>query len=114
MEDEIQDILLTAISELPANKHTVILLARHFHGGRDGLYPAVEEKFERLMEKLKRKREVVDQKRGSRQEANGGGGKGGKKTVKYETLHRLVSQQHYGILMFNTMLWGKEEISAFV
>ncbi|XP_072017991.1 uncharacterized protein [Amphiura filiformis] len=93
MEDEIQDILLTAISELPANKQTVTILAKHFHNGEDGLYPAVQEKFGRLMEKLKRKREVMDkkQRKHEKEEEKKEEGKG--KTVKYESLHRYYKRQ---------------------
>ena len=86
IEDEIQDVLLTAISELLANKQTVNILAKYFHSGEDGLYPAVTEKFVRLMEKLKRKREVADKKQRKREEQTEDGKV--KKTVKYESLYR--------------------------
>ena len=61
------------------------ILAKYFHNGEDGLYPAVMEKFVRLVEKLKRKREVADKKQRKQEEKEDGKGK---KTVKYESLYR--------------------------
>ncbi|XP_070564175.1 ciliogenesis and planar polarity effector 1-like isoform X2 [Ptychodera flava] len=52
LEAEMQDIVLTLISELPRNKNTASILAEHFYHA-DIISPAVEEKYQRLVEVMK-------------------------------------------------------------
>ncbi|XP_033125632.1 uncharacterized protein LOC117123735 [Anneissia japonica] len=56
MEDEVQDILLTAVSNLPPSKDVAEVLGEVFYSSKIVL-PAVEEKFQRVMTKLKKKKE---------------------------------------------------------
>ncbi|XP_022102800.1 protein JBTS17-like [Acanthaster planci] len=84
LEEEVQDILLTAVSELTPTKKTVAILARHFHGNMENLSPLLQEKFQRLMVKLKRKREKSDRKV---VKMSTDAGKENKRVVRYETLH---------------------------
>ncbi|XP_077981411.1 uncharacterized protein LOC144436484 [Glandiceps talaboti] len=52
MEAELQDMVLTLISELPATKNTANILAEHFYHP-DVITPAVEDKYQRLMDVMK-------------------------------------------------------------
>ncbi|XP_071954067.1 uncharacterized protein [Antedon mediterranea] len=60
IEVEVQDILLTAVSNLPPTKDVAAVLGEVFYSSKIVL-PAVEEKFQRVMSKLKKKKEKVEE-----------------------------------------------------
>ena len=65
------DIILTAIAELPLTKDTVAILSRHFYDIND-LPPFLENKFARLKEKLKRVKVAAEQKKKKQKEETDG------------------------------------------
>ncbi|XP_071477221.1 uncharacterized protein [Diadema antillarum] len=114
LEDEVNDILLTVISELPLSKETVSILGRHFHQ-LDGLPPFLEEKLSRLREKLRRKKVAVDHEKARRRE-KGGANDGERRSVAFETLmthYKRQSKRRRAELETRKSVFGSLDDSVF-